>query len=147
MQGIFNLLNTQSHQNVTVYKQTLEGLIEIIKINYIYMGRYLEALLSTTHQFFNLMGSSDGDEELREIAGYSIEIWNTICEEEQTNSSYTIIKQSMAQDGSYIWKSIAQMLFEGLKLTGFDLQHDHSVEDDSNNSFSADSAQGLKFLS
>jgi hypothetical protein len=71
------------------------------------MGRYLEALLQVTHAFFNLMGASDDDEELREVAGFSIEIWNTLCEEEQTNSSYCLMKQSAAQDGSPIWKSIA----------------------------------------
>lgn len=34
MTGIFNMLNTLSHKNVAVFKQTLEGLIDIIKINY-----------------------------------------------------------------------------------------------------------------
>ena len=129
-----------------MFKQSLEGLIDIIKINYTHMGRYMEALLSNTHSFFNLMGANSDDEELREIAGYSIEIWNTLCEEEQTNQRFCLIKSSQAQDGQHIWKGLAQMLFEGVKMTGFDLEHDHSVDDDGNNSFSAACAQGLRFL-
>ena len=46
MRGIFNLLKTN---DIDVLKCTLEGLIEVIKLNYVYMGRYLEELLGSTY--------------------------------------------------------------------------------------------------
>ena len=38
-------------------------------------------------------------------------------------------------------------MLEGLKETGFDHEHDHTLEDDSDASFAIDCAQGLRFLS
>jgi hypothetical protein len=122
-------------------------LIEVIKINYVHMGRYLEALLSTTSTFFNLMRCHEDNDDLREIAGYSIEIWNTLCEEELTNKEYCLVKQSVAQDHQPIWKSLATLMLQGLSSTGLDLELDHSLEDDSDSSFAHHCAQGLRFVS
>lgn len=146
MTGIFNLLITK---DIDVLKNTLEGLIEVIKLNHNLMGKYLEELLKSTYQFFNLY-RSDQDwttkEELREVAGFSIEIWNTLCEEE-LSSKFRLMNSAATQDGQMIWQCLASIMLEGLKETGFDLEHDHTLEDDSDASFAIDCAQGLRFLS
>lgn len=102
MTGIFNLLITK---DIDVLKNTLEGLIEVIKLNHNLMGKYLEELLKSTYQFFNLY-RSDQDwttkEELREVAGFSIEIWNTLCEEE-LSSKFRLMNSAATQDGQMIW--------------------------------------------
>jgi NADH:ubiquinone oxidoreductase subunit K len=51
MMGIFNLLKTN---NIEVLKFSLEGLIEVVRLNYVYMGRYLEQILGSTYYLFNL---------------------------------------------------------------------------------------------
>jgi hypothetical protein len=53
MQGIFDLLAIRDHEIST---PTLEGLIEIVKLNYQHMGPYLEKLLALTEA---LVGGSD----------------------------------------------------------------------------------------
>ncbi len=58
MKGIFDLLAIRDHEIST---KTLEGLIEIVKLNYQHMGPYLERLLALTEV---LMGGPDlADEE------------------------------------------------------------------------------------
>ena len=73
MEGIFNLLKVQDSE---VLNATLEALIEIARLNYPYMSNYLGELMKITEQ---LMQNVQDDPK---IAGYSIEIWNTLCEEE-----------------------------------------------------------------
>lgn len=48
MDRIFHMLHVDSHQNNQVFKVTLEGLIDIVRINYHVMGGYLEKLLQMT---------------------------------------------------------------------------------------------------
>ena len=62
------------------------------------------------------------------IAGYSIEVWNTLCEEEiewSRNPASTgdgIIK-------SFKWTELATAFYNGLQYTGFD-EGDHTIDDD-----------------
>ena len=58
MQGIFDLLAIHDHEIST---KTLEGLIEIVKLNYQHMGPYLERLLVLTEALMS--GSDLTDEE------------------------------------------------------------------------------------
>lgn len=115
------------------------------------MGRYLEELFNSTYSLFNLYQTCTEEntwttkEELREIAGFSIEIWNTLCEEEISAPNYALIKSSQTQQG-FIWQSVASLMMQGLNETGFEIEN-HDLEDDTGNSFAIDCAQGLRFLS
>jgi hypothetical protein len=106
MMGIFNLLKTN---NIEVLKFSLEGLIEVVRLNYVYMGRYLEQILGSTYYLFNLYQTCQHEiswankEQLREIAGFSIEIWNTLCEEEIATPNFSLIKTSQTQQG-FVWQ-------------------------------------------
>jgi hypothetical protein len=50
MKGIFDLLAIRDHE---VSTKTLEALIEIVKLNYLNMGPYLERLLNLTQTFMS----------------------------------------------------------------------------------------------
>ena len=53
MKGIFDLL---AIGDPTISAKTLEGLIEVVKLNYQHMGPYLERFLALTGAF---MGAAD----------------------------------------------------------------------------------------
>ena len=55
---------------------TLEALVEIVRVNYVYMKEYLDKLYEVTNM---LMKNLNDDPK---ISQYSIEIWNTLFEEE-----------------------------------------------------------------
>ena len=76
MQGIFDLLKIPDTE---VLNSTMEALIKICEINYIYMGPYLQQIFQVTQTLIETAGD---DEEARKIAHFSIEAWNTMCEAE-----------------------------------------------------------------
>tara|TARA_B110000305_G_C19215237_1_gene527859 strand:+ start:169 stop:408 length:240 start_codon:yes stop_codon:yes gene_type:complete len=55
---------------------TLEALIEIARVNYKYMKDYLDKLYEVTQMFMQNLNDD------HKISQFSIEIWNTLFEEE-----------------------------------------------------------------
>lgn len=55
---------------------TLEALIEIARVNYVYMKEYLDKLYEVTQMFMQNLNDD------HKISQFSIEIWNTLFEEE-----------------------------------------------------------------
>jgi len=63
------------------------------------------------------------------IAGYSIEIWNTLCEEEiELSRSPAVPRDGIIK--SFKWQELATVFYNGLAFTGFD-EGDHTIDDDS----------------
>jgi hypothetical protein len=58
-----------------------------------------------TEMFYSKMCSDLTNEEFREIAGYSIEIWNTLCEEELVQK-YKLLRS----DNTQTWQAVANLL-------------------------------------
>lgn len=52
----------------------MEALIDIGRINYSFMGEYIESIGNLT---FQMIGSNE-----QELATYAIEFWTTLCEKE-----------------------------------------------------------------
>jgi len=83
-------------------------------------------------------------EEGQKVAGYSIEIWNTLCEEEielaknPNAGQLDIIK-------NFKWQELATLFYNGLVHTGFD-EADHSIDDDNECSLSLQCSTALSFL-
>ena len=129
MEGIFSLLMINDDD---VLRQTLECLIDIIRINYVYMGQYLEKFNQIWEAFFD-------NQTNEKIAEFSIEIWNTLFEGEldnmETQNPLRIIYNSD-------WKAIAIKLLGGLTKTN--MQEDgQGLDEENENSISLKCQIGL----
>jgi len=90
----------------------MEGLIQVVQLNYEHMGKYLPRLQQVTQ---DLIRQASEDEESKKVAHYSIEIWNTICEVElellrDPAKRHTCL--NMIQ--GYNWSGLASIFFNGL---------------------------------
>lgn len=99
--------------------------MEIIKLNYFYMGPYLNNFMQITQAFM-----LNADET--KVAGYSIEIWNSLCEEEYENKE----NPSASLIRNYNWIEIANLLFSGLAHTQMNTV-DLGIDDEENQISSA----------
>ena len=59
MKGIFDLLAIGDSE---ISAKTLEGLIEVVKLNYQHMGPYLEKFLALTEAFVGAAGAADPEQ-------------------------------------------------------------------------------------
>jgi len=59
MKGIFDLL---AIGDADISAKTLEGLIEIVKLNYQHMGPYMEKLLALTEAFMGVADLADSEQ-------------------------------------------------------------------------------------
>jgi hypothetical protein len=80
MSGIFELLKIDDDD---ILHSALEALIEIIRVNLDQMFCYLDDFYQITNY---LLGKENLNNRIR---SYSIEIWNTIFEEEINNEKYS----------------------------------------------------------
>jgi hypothetical protein len=76
MDCIFNLLKIDDDE---ILHSTLEALIEIIKVNFRYMSLFINKFVDTTTE---LISKHNSDQR---ISSFSIEIWNTLFEEDINN--------------------------------------------------------------
>jgi hypothetical protein len=132
VRGIFDLLAIDDHE---VQKDTLDCLIDVIRLNYRRMARYLPELKSWTVDYIAARG------EGHELAAYAIEIWNTVFEEE--------LNLAAAEAGvlkAFDWPGLAAIFLNGLQHTGF-AEGDHSVENDDDNSLALMCTTALSLLS
>ena len=135
MEGIFNLLKIQDQE---IIHHTLEALIEIARLNYWQMEAYLDDLLEITKQLIEI---TDDDHK---VAGYSIEVWNTLCEEEiEVRRNPEAQREGIIR--SWKWRELATLFYNGLAYTGFD-EGDHTIDDDNEQSMSLQCSTALGLL-
>lgn len=75
MAGIFDLLKMQDAEVLT---HTVEALVDIARLNYTHMEDYLPQLFAVTQ---TLMAAAN-EPEASKVAGFALEVWNSLFEEE-----------------------------------------------------------------
>ena len=71
------------------------------------MGPYLPGILEVTQQLFQ-------NNEDQAVAGYSLEIWNTLFEEEAFNNSDLLSQQKANLILNSEWPKLAELFLNGL---------------------------------